>query len=316
MATEDHLPEQLKTYATLNSALLRDGLAAAGRVWYLLRGFDSEGRGVVDVDAIRELLTGRRSPARLCGWRRMRQILNDGEGKLWERDEHGRIWLFSPARAAKALGCGRLRGRPVYIATASFLESLQKTKAELYASFESARPEPKKGADPSPVSRARLEQVTGVPRRTQRAYDAILGRKSKRNIAVTGIEWTPENRQEQLWKDAQELGRARPLHKVKDSEGRDVIGYQIASTRAQRHKPAPRGRQSKHNRRITLVDKGAQGNEPEIVQCYHPNGEAAAAAFNRNSSTIHFWPLKGGVIPNVTRRPRLEGVTLWGALCA
>jgi hypothetical protein len=57
------------------------------------------------------LLTKKKSPHRVCGWRRLRQILAEGEDVFWARDRVGRLWIKGPARVAQALGA---RDRPLF----------------------------------------------------------------------------------------------------------------------------------------------------------------------------------------------------------
>jgi len=149
--------------------MLRTEQAAAGRVWLLLRALDEAGRGMVSLDDARAALTGRGSPLRLCGWRRLRQLLAAGEGVFWVREDGSRgagrqgrrgershsdasfspapplprsparLRLLGPARVAAALGVARLVNRPVGLPAAVLLGSIGDARAHLYAAFHSGR---------------------------------------------------------------------------------------------------------------------------------------------------------------------------------
>ena len=160
----------LKLYPDIALGMLREERTAAGRVWLLLRALDAPGRGMVSLDDARAALCGKESPLRLCGWRRLRQLLAEGEGVFWAR-ERGRVddgrrttvhcplptahsplptphcplptahrlRLFGPARVAAALGVRRLVGRPVGLPLSALLGPIGDARAHLYAAFHSGR---------------------------------------------------------------------------------------------------------------------------------------------------------------------------------
>lgn len=312
------LPDHVKTYPTLNLAFYNEA-AAVGRILYLLKALDqvtTGGGSVLELDQVRDILTDGASPWKVYTWRRLRQILNEGEGWAWHRDDEGRIWLHSPARIARALDTGRLQGRPVYVPTKGLLKGIKRVRAHFYASWESGRPEP------APVSRARLEQVTGVPKRTQRDYDALLERRSRTNIAITGSKWNDENRRRLAWEHAQHGSGRRPLMRFVDWTGEQFgepgaayIAYQVAATRTRCHAQAPKGRQKKHNQDITLVTTGTQGHDGEIVRIYHLSADRAAAAYGREPDHVHYWRQGDTLTPDASKASKLRGATLWGAIC-
>jgi hypothetical protein len=129
----------VKGYPPLLAAAIKAGKAPAARVNVLLKARDRDGRGMVDVAEVRELLTAKDSDWRICGRRRLRGILAEGAGTFWHREvdkKRGidRLWLFRPARIAEALGCGRLRGMPAAMPVEALLDGLTATKAAFLAS--------------------------------------------------------------------------------------------------------------------------------------------------------------------------------------
>ena len=155
----------IKIYPAIALGILRAERAAAGRLWLLLRHLDVTGRGMVTVAEARAALTTKDSPLRLCGRRRLRQLIAEGEGVFWAReqgrepaDDRGRqttgdrppttdhrpltserLRLLGPARVAAALGVRRLVGRPVGLPVAALLGSIGDARAQLYATFHSGR---------------------------------------------------------------------------------------------------------------------------------------------------------------------------------
>ena len=102
------LPEQVKTYPTVNIAFLRKA-PAVGACWYLYRAADLAtygGQGWLELAAVRDL----QEPYRT--WRSVRQLHNRGETiGIWQLDGGERLRLFGLAKTAAALGAGRLSGR-------------------------------------------------------------------------------------------------------------------------------------------------------------------------------------------------------------
>lgn len=107
-------------HPTLLLSMLKENLEASGRVWLLLRAIDRQGRGWLHVEDIRRKLTAKDSNWRICGWRRLRQLLHQGQDIFWERDKNGRLWLKGAHRIAYTLNSGRLQGFPVELPLARF----------------------------------------------------------------------------------------------------------------------------------------------------------------------------------------------------
>ncbi|MBX3061248.1 MAG: hypothetical protein KF770_32735 [Anaerolineae bacterium] len=155
---------------SLAMALLRTGQTSCGRLWLLLRHLDGAGCGCLPLTAVQMTLTGRESPLRLCGPRRLRQLLQQGNGLFWQRDRE-RLWLAGAVKVAARLGVGRLTGRPVALPLAVLRQPIGLVRAHLYASFHSSRNGCGRGEETGqPISRAALTAVSGVSRRSQHAY--------------------------------------------------------------------------------------------------------------------------------------------------
>jgi len=305
------IPRTITAYPTLLNAIHKSQMIPAGRVYLLLRAYDQEGRGIVRIDDIRRLLTAKGSRWRCLGWRRLRQILRDGEGIFWNRYVKGRIWLQSPARIAAKLDCGRFRGDNIKLPVKPLLASIQSVRAHFFASFESGRRED------TPISQAALATITGVPARTQRDYNKLLKRTAKKNITVTGLPFTPENIQNIAYEKQRSVFRFKDwTGKLFNHPGESYLAYRIADYRSRCHKVASRGRIRKINKAIQPSAKLSPGNNGKHYRTYHPSIDAAGAAYNRESDRDHYYPTKGGIIPNTSRKSRLEGVNLWGVILA
>lgn len=162
---------------SLLAGMLKGEVVSIGRVYLLCRHIDQDGRGWLAIDELREKLTGKESPLRVCGWRRLRQILQAGKGQFWERDDQGRLWLYGLTRVAALLDVQRFDGDAVELPIDALLASIGTVRATFYATFHSGR-------DSMPIARATLRGITGVAERTQRNYDAAQSIEIKSNYTL------------------------------------------------------------------------------------------------------------------------------------
>ena len=119
-------------------AILKANQAAAGRLWYLLRCLDKQGRGWLHLTNIRQLIADKNSDYHVCGRRQLRNLLQAGTPLFWQI-EGDRLWLRRPARVAAHLGLEKVVYRPVAIPHTQFLGPLKQVKAYLYATLHSTR---------------------------------------------------------------------------------------------------------------------------------------------------------------------------------
>ena len=71
-----------------------------GRLWLLAHALDHKGQGWIDVAEFRKRFTT--NPSYICGDRRMRQLLNEGDGQMWTIS-NGRMWLTGAYKLARLL---------------------------------------------------------------------------------------------------------------------------------------------------------------------------------------------------------------------
>lgn len=270
----------VKLYPDLALAMLRHNLANAGRVWLLLHQLDQAGSGWLTLSFAQTSLTEKASDWHICGIRQLRNILKQGEHIFWYRDQQ-RIWLRSVAKVAASLDLTRLKQRPVFLPQKLLCGSMGTVKAHFYASFHSSRRET------DPISREKLEQITGIPQRTQRAYEQIAGIEARRHVAVGGIA-TPERVQERAWRQGQALFLFTDFLGKQGSKGRQYVAWHLPNSYTGCHRPAPKGRMRKTNRQIDLVIQRARGNSYERL--FYENGARAVQAFARDTAVDRYWP--------------------------
>jgi hypothetical protein len=114
---------QVRLYPSIGLGMLQQEMAAPGRLWLMLRYLDEQGQGSLRIVSIHQHLTTKQKPLRLCGKRQLRNLLKQGEGVFWSRDPE-RLWLYSAARVAQALGVERLSGHPVALPVRVLLDGM------------------------------------------------------------------------------------------------------------------------------------------------------------------------------------------------
>lgn len=281
----------VKVYPDIALGMLRQGEAAPGRIWLLLRYLDQEGRGWLRIDIVKDKLTSKTSKLRICGWRQLRKLLNGGEGIFWARD-NDRIWLRSVARVAAALEVERLTGKPVATAVAGLLQGMGDARAHLYASFHSGRvKESAPGPGGMPVARATLERVTGVCRRSQRAYEQRAGIEVQHNFAIGELDSLAEA-QQRAWQQGYALFKLKDYRGQQGRKGDDYLAWQIPNSYSGCQRQLPKGRQRRINRELAdLFVREMTGNSKRAYEKrYFANGKLAAEIYNRDPRRDLYWP--------------------------
>ena len=324
----------IKVYPAIALGLLREERTAAGRLWLLLRHLDAPGRGMVTLAGARAALCDNTSPLRLCGWRRLRQLLAEGEGVFWTRRHRAgddRLWLHGPARVAAALGVRRLVGRPVGLPPAALLGPIGDARAHLYATFHSGRAKEMTSGELQvtneeralnssfvirhsplgmPIARDTLAELSGVCARSQAAYERRVGVASQANIALgervaaaPGAPIGPAE-QERAWQQGRALFRLRDHRGHHGRPGATYLAWRLPNAYgpARGHQPRPKGRQKRINRRLAdLFTKGMTGNDERIEKRFYPTAAGAIRNYElriRNEET-------NARSSFVTRRPSL-----------
>ena len=270
-------------HPTLLLSIIKENLEAPGRVWLLLRAIDIEGRGWLKIDDVRQQLTHKDSPWRICGWRRLRQLLHQGQDIFWQRDNQDRIWLKGAHRIAYKLNSGRLQGFPAELPIKELLGGIQATRAAFYASFHAGR-------DQKPISRQPLEQVTGIAERTQRTYDHVARVRRRQNIAI-GEPYTQDKAQERAWTQGRAVFRFVDTRGLQGRERQEYIAWNLPNSYEAQYPHRSRGGRKWLNRKLAdLLKKGITGNsEDSVKRIFFPTGALAARAYSRDPNQDSYW---------------------------
>ncbi len=297
----------VRVYPTLAHTAVQQGCVPALRVWLLGRHLDRQGRGWLPTADLVTRLTGKQSPLRICGKRRLNQIIQAGQGVFWIR-RNGRIWFTGAAKLCGRLDIAHLDGRTVLIPLSGLTDSLKLCRAHLYATVHSRR------RDPAPIARVTLTAITGACARSQREYDQLL--KIERTACYhLGEKYTTDNLIESYWEHGNgfEFIDAHGRHGRK---GASYIARQLGNRYAvPQQAQTATGRKKKINRYLNvLVKKQAQGNEQnKLERLYFPNGAAAAKAMTRKRQTpLAYWHSRSSTTEHdASRSERDQSTTLF-----
>ncbi len=230
-------------------AMLREERAAAGRIWWLLRGIDVTGQGAVKTAQARAQLATKGAAWRVCGWRQLRNLLGAGEGVFWER-RNGTIWLRSLAKVAASLGVERVSAEAVRVPVADLLGTMGAVRATLYAAFHGGR-----GEHGGPIARQRLREVCGVCERSQIAYEQRRGVRSTPQFAVL-----PNDVEAAAWRHGRAIFQIEDVRGKYGPAGAQVLVRQLPNRYTAKYAVSGR-RKRRLNRQLTdLLNMGTAGN--------------------------------------------------------
>lgn len=276
-------PTTITVHPTIAMAILRQHLEAPARVYFLLRVIDSVGRGWLPLEQVREHLTQKELPLRICGWRRLRQLLKEGEGIFWHRDDQDRLWIKGAHRIAYTLNSGRLQGFPVALPTQALLGGIQGVRAAFYGCFHGGR-------DGKPISRDTLRSVTGLAERTQRVYDQVAKIKRQRNIAI-GEGYSQEKAQERAWLRGRGIFHFIDTKGLQGKVGREYVAWHLPNSYLTTYQHRSRGSRKRLNRKLNdLLMKGITGNtEVAVEKVFFATGALAVRQYNRDPHQDVYW---------------------------
>jgi len=251
----------VKVYPSVAQGMLREGLAAPGRAWLLLRILDKDGRGWLAETEAQALFTTPRSPTYLFGRRQWRNIVKMGDGIFWRR-ENGRLWLNSVGKTAAALGVWQLNGRPVQMPAAVLTGKIGAVRAHLYATFHSSRTDK---TQPKPIARETLTAQFNITPRTQRTYERTARVQSHPNYAI-GRQESAENAKNAAWQHGAAAFSFIDHQGKHGRPGMTYLAWQLPNHYFGPHQQVCRGQQKRINRELAdLFMKGMTGNDNESV---------------------------------------------------
>lgn len=261
MATSQaHTQMMLRVDPAVAVAVLEAGHEQAYAVWLLARALDAQGRGRLELTALTLAAAEYGfSPSRWKRW--LAAALELG---LLTTGRHGYVRLLGLKPVCLKLGVKGLPGLPVAV-LATALSSIGQWRANLWAAWHAGRSR----RPDVPIARDTLEHVTGVPARTQRAYEIRAGVARQENIVVDSEHpLTPAAAE--AWALAQHELRDRPgafvvTKKIRNSKQLVAFrAYHLPNTYQSPLATTKRGRRRQINRTVRfyanhLVDDRGPG---------------------------------------------------------
>jgi hypothetical protein len=177
-------------------------------------------------------------------------------------------------------------------------------RAHFYASFHSGR---KRNSDQrqrsgqpgvgTPISRATLQEISHVSRRTQRNYEKRSGVRRRQNFAI-GQRHSVATEQQRAWQHGRAVFRFTDYAGKTGPKGSTYTAWQLPNNYCGPHPQQSKGRQKRINRELTdLFMKGMTGNGKDPVNGHHPgsqrfydNGLLAASSYSRVPEKDAYWP--------------------------
>ncbi len=293
----------LRLFPDVAIAMLRQGAAAPGRLWLLLQHIDATGRGWVSTAEARSRLSQQGEPLYLCGWRQLRNLLDQGEGLFWQREERAdgqRIWLAGTARVALQLGVARIQLEPVALPVGHLLQGIGAVRAHFYACYHSSRYHSGRAVQGRPISRATLAALMQVSPRSQRAYERVAGVRRQPNWAIGPAQAEAEAQaQEMAWERGQALFTFTDRRGHYGRPGARYLAWQLPNSYQGPHQTQGRRHQKALNQQLVdLYSKGFTGNGKQQVEegdapaqpsRFYDNGQAAVRALNRGLDHDAYW---------------------------
>lgn len=246
------------------AATKRPAAAGAWRLWIFAKNLDKPGLGAIPlIDLIACIKDLGVSPKNQQRWLKQARRL----GLIRDRaSADGWIALPSPAKVAAILGCVYAGARPARIPAGDLIAPGWRAKVwAAYVSTQNGRP----------ISRAKQEEISGVPASTQRAYDKQAGVIRRPNYAVS-------NRSAELLPCVVEFEN-RPAFKIWNSKPRRwVVAWRLPDIRTtSAAESLQRGRSRKINKAIKRL-KEQQNNGLSLlgqVVSYDAGGANASRIF-------------------------------------
>jgi len=300
-AAHSQPPAAIRLFPDMAMAMLRRGVAAPGRLWLLLQHIDVTGRGWVSTAEARSRLCTPGAPLHLCGWRQLRNLLDQGEGLFWQREDgtgEQRIWLAGTARAAMRLGITRVQLEPVALPVIHLLNGIAAVRAHFYASYHSSREQSDRAGLGRPVSRATLAELMQVSPHSQRAYERVAGVRRHPNWAI-GPAQAEAPAQELSWQHGQSLFTFTDRRGHYGRPGARYLAWQLPNSYQGPHQTQGRRHQKALNQQLVdLYSKGFTGNGKQQAEeegataassRFYDNGQAAVRALNRGLQHDAYW---------------------------
>lgn len=269
--------ESVVVYNEVLVAILKAKEVALARVWLVARALDPQGCGHVPVVDLYEMFPSLSS-------RRVRQILEQGEGRYWTVGA-GVVYLRSQEKVANRLGVNRVRCHSLAVPVAKLVRSVRAAKAVFWNAVHCGR------KSSHPISREALSNFGVKDPRTQRSLERLEGVTAEQQFAILG----PANEYDR--QQAEESGE--PIFIVNDykghlgKRGRTYLARHLPNVYSGTLKAVSHGKKWFNRRLCKLHEKGPGANtRPQIERTFFADGKQAGRAWDKQPVRDSYWPAR------------------------
>jgi hypothetical protein len=282
-------PVEVYHHGQIALAANRAGHSCHYQLWLALRHLDPDGRGWVSKKTAQDALCVERgtNSTYLYKLPRLRQLLVEGNDIYWRLDDaNQRIFYLKESRLAAALGVLHFTGRHVAISAAEIFTNIQGFRAHCFAAWLANRD--------NPISQHTIEQLTGIPARTQLRYCTLADIITTDNLSI-GPRYSQQNHQECAWyhegtfKFADYRGKQGP-------EGRRYVAWHLPTSYSVNAATSSVRRQKRTNNQLAGLRRNPNAGNSRLQVLFFRNGKVAAKVAGRQMSVSdgdrrdHYWP--------------------------
>jgi hypothetical protein len=281
------IEEDIYHHGEIALAANRAGQSIHYQLWLALRHIDANGRGWLSQKSAQEAFCAEDGRAYLYKTPRLRQVLREGNNAYWRLDEaNGRIFYLKEARLMSHLGLRPLTGRHVAITAGQIFTSIQTFRAHCFAAWLANRV--------NPISQATIEQLTGIPARTQLRYCQLADVATTANLSI-GPRHNQDAAQEAAWRHEGTF-KFVDFRGKQGPAGRGYVAWHLPTSYSVNADQGSRRRQKRTNNQTIDLRHNRDAGNGRLVACFFCNGAMAIKAANRQTPgrteapTDHYWP--------------------------
>jgi hypothetical protein len=261
--------QTIETWPVLGLAAAANRGGGAWRLWTLARSLDKTGRGaILRVDLERAMRDAGKPAGTFRRW------LADAKtfGVMTETmraDGHMILYLAGAIRAAQAFGCPHVGTRKAQVPVMSLLT--RKWRSHVWAGYIATLKE-------RPVSRATMRKLTGIPERSQQAFERTAGVLPTANWAHDEVRATGNH-----LAGVREFERPAAFLWFDHQKQMPVLVWRLPDNR---HSPAEyssaaKGRSRKINKGLRYPSSSVGRGNDKAIRIFHETQEAAKAAIKK-----------------------------------
>lgn len=283
-----------KLHPKIQAEFKKQELDNLSRLWFVLRGLDTEGRGAFRVRDIYQIVCDKENEYYMFTRRQLRRVLSQGDGLTWtikrgKHDQLSMLYLRGIVFVCEFLGLDD-PGAAALVPIEDLTNSVKSSRRAALAATHATRKHKH-----NPISRETVDELTGIKPRTQINLENDKQLKHSKNYAIghgTTVKSIHKRSKEKAFSEGRRgvftLFDPTGLHGKK---GREYVAWQLPNSYQTIYKRATSGRRRKIKRAIgTLVNKEKRGT---LTRLFYDKVDGLKKARKQHTET-YFSPTGGG----------------------